>query len=162
MHKCKCKIIYQIYPVADFLRLRFDVDPCVFCKVADETLEHMFFFCPVSNIFWSETHDWLSLKIVGVPVLTLPHILFYMDDVDSSVLDLVNIIILMGKYHIHYSKWRSSKPSFVWFMNDFKLFFSSMKKIKSSVIARKMCSNTSQKLLFWFTSPCVPLLNDFP
>ena len=88
--------------------------------MADETLEHMFFFCPVANSFWSELHNWLSLKIDNIPNLTLPHILFYMDNIDSSVSDLVNMIILMGKYHIHCSKWRCSKPSFVWFINDFK------------------------------------------
>jgi len=40
------KIIYKIYPVADFLkkRFKFEVDPCAFCELADETLEHMFFF----------------------------------------------------------------------------------------------------------------------
>jgi len=38
--------------------------------------------------------------------------------------------ILMGKYHIHCSKWRCSKPSFVWFINDFKLFFYLTEKFK--------------------------------
>lgn len=98
------KIIYKIYPVADFLRRRFkfDVDPCVFCEVADETLEHMFFFCPVSNSFWSERHNWLSLKMDNIPTFNLSHILFYMDNIDSSVSDLLDMIIMMGKYQNDY------------------------------------------------------------
>lgn len=144
------KIIYKIYPVAEFLRRRFkfDVDPCVFCEEADETLEHMFFFCPVSNSFWSEIHNWLLFKMDNIPTINLSHILFYMDNLDSSISDLLNMIILLGKYHIHCCKWRSSKPSFVWFINDFKLFVSSLKKIQSTKIARKMCSVISKKLLF--------------
>ncbi len=95
----------KIYPIADFLRKRFKfaVDPCVFCEVADETLEHvlLLFFCPVSKGFWSDLHYWLSPKIEGIPTFDLSHILFYIDTLDSSICDVVNMIVLLGKYHIH-------------------------------------------------------------
>jgi len=76
-----------------------------------------------------------------------------MDNVDSSVSDLVNMIILMGKYHINCSKWRCS-PSFVWFKKIIKkFFFTSLKKIKSTKIARKMCIDISSKLLILINLP---------
>lgn len=53
-----------------------------------------------------------------------------MDYLNSSICDIVNMIILLGKYHIHCSK--NSKPSFVWFRNDFKLFFFQLKKKKKN------------------------------
>lgn len=144
------KIIYKIYPVADFLkkRFKFEVDPCIFCEAAEETLEHMFFSCPLSKTFWSDLHNWLSLKIDNIPSFNLSHILFYMDNVDPPSSDLVNMTVLMGKYHIHCSKWKSSKPSFLWFINNFKLFFSSLKNVQSSIIARKMYSDISKQVLF--------------
>jgi len=42
------EIIYKMQPTRSltFLekRFKFDVDPCVFCELADKTLEHMFCF----------------------------------------------------------------------------------------------------------------------
>ncbi len=53
--------------------------------------------------------------------------IFYTDTLDSSISDLVNMIVLMGKY-TYCGKWRYSKPSFVRFINDLKLFSFSLKK----------------------------------
>ncbi len=106
------KIISKIYPVADFLRkrLKSEVDSCVCCEAADGTLEHVFFSRPVSKGFWSDLHNWLSLKIDDIPTFDLSH-LFYVNTLDSSI-DMVNMIVLMGKY-FHFSKWSNSKPSFL-------------------------------------------------
>lgn len=142
------KIFHKVYPVAEFLknRFKFEVDLCTFCNSADETLEHMFFSCPVSRSFWLEIKNWLSLKISYVPVFEFSHILLYADNLKSNISDMINIIILMGKYHIHCTKWRNSKPSFLWFIHDFKLFFLSLKKLHSS--KRKICRDISEFLLF--------------
>ncbi len=124
------KIIYKIYPVADFLRKRFksEGDPCVFCEAAEETLDRVFFSYRVSEGFWSDLHHWLSLKMNDILTFDLSHILFYIDTLDSYISDMVNMIVLVGKYHIHRSKCSNSKPSFLWFINHLKLFFSSIKK----------------------------------
>ncbi len=47
------KILNKIYPVSEFLKKRFtfEVDLCSFCNNEDETLEHLFFLCPVSQFF---------------------------------------------------------------------------------------------------------------
>ena len=85
------------------------------------------FYAFLHNVF-GDINDWISLKINDVPPFELYHIIFYMDHPALSVSDTINIIILLGKYHIHCAKWRNTKPSFPAFINDFKLLFSSLKK----------------------------------
>lgn len=62
--------------------------------------------------------------------------------------DAVNIIVLLGKYHIHCSKRRGSKPSFLCFINEFKLFYSSLKKVTSLKSAKLISKQISLWLLF--------------
>ncbi len=143
------KVINKIYPVADFLKKRFgyEVDKCSFCGNDDETLEHLFFLCPTSHSFWCDIKSWICLKIEDVLPFKLYDIILYFEHPTLSVSDIVNVIILLGKYHIHCAKWRNSKPSFSCFINEFKVFFSSLKKLNNK-LAKKLSLNISCLLLF--------------
>lgn len=143
------KIINKIYLVAELLQKRFgfEVDKCSFCSDEDETLEHLLFLCPTTQRFWCDIKDWISLKIKDVPPFELYNIIFYMDHLTMSVSDIINIIILLGKYHIHCAKWRNSKPSFSCFINEFRLFFSSLNMIKNKY-TKKLSLDFSRLLLF--------------
>lgn len=147
--KTHFKIIINIYPVFEFLkrRFKFEVDLCSFCNSACETLQRLFFLCPVSAVFWSEIHTWVSRKINDIPQFDVSDVIFYMDNLHPSVSIVINIIILLGKYHIHCSKGRNSKPSFIWFLNDFKQYFMLLKKLKLSKSVR-ICDDISNFLLF--------------
>ncbi len=81
------KIIIKIYPVAEFLskRFKFEVSPCEFCHNSDETLEHVFFSCNVSQSFWTEIKNWLSLKMNEVPAFNISHVLFFVDNLSLSI-----------------------------------------------------------------------------
>ncbi len=59
------KICHKIYPVSNFLhkRFKFDKAGCAFCGFTDESLEHLFFTCPISCRFWSDVRYWLTLKM---------------------------------------------------------------------------------------------------
>lgn len=46
-----------------------------------------------------------------------------MDSLTSSVSDVINIILPLGKYHIPCAKWRDCKPSIPVFFSDFKIYF---------------------------------------
>lgn len=144
------KIVHKIYPVSTFLnsRFKFEVEPCSFCNLSDESLEHLFFSCPFSKLFWSNVRDWLLLKLTNIPAFKIYHILYYIDNLDSPISDLVNIIIILGKYHLHCSKWRGGKPSFPRFINEFKSFFLSPRKIQSGNMSIKICNDISKWLLF--------------
>ncbi|XP_024122537.1 uncharacterized protein LOC112143031 [Oryzias melastigma] len=129
--ECHFKVINNIYPVAEFLKKRFnfDVEPCVFCNSCDETLQHLFFSCQYSKEFWTNIRSWINLKL-DIPHFSISDVLIYMENLDISLVNLINIIILLGKYHIHCCKWRGNKPSFSCFLNEFKLYFKSLKCIK--------------------------------
>ena len=66
---------------------------------------------------------------------------------DHTVSDIINIIILLGKYHMHCAEWRNSKPSFSCFINEFRLFFSSLNMIKKNKYTKKLSLDFSRLLL---------------
>ncbi len=143
------KICHKIYPVSNFLhkRFKFDKAGCAFCDFTDESLEHLFFTYSSSCRFWSDVRDWLTLKMANIPVFNINHILFYVDGLDNSISDIVNIVFLLAKYHIHCCKWRDSRPCFEHFMNEFKLFYSSLRLLKNCR-APKISSDMSKFLVF--------------
>ncbi len=95
------------------------------CSVSEEPLEHLFFSCPVSNKFWADVKKRLSFKLDDIPNLDLSSNLFYVDNLNFVISDMITVIILLGKYHTLCCKWRHTKPSFVAFMNEFKMFYGS-------------------------------------
>lgn len=60
------KILNNIYPSNELLRLRFNVNHnnCCFCDNEIETTDHLFFHCVYSATFWEDLQDWLSTKIL--------------------------------------------------------------------------------------------------
>ncbi len=67
------KLCHKIYPVSNFLhkRFKFDKAGCAFCGFTDESLEHLFFTCPISCRFWSDVRYWLTLKMSNIPVFNI-------------------------------------------------------------------------------------------
>lgn len=55
--------------------------------------------------------------------------------------------MVLSKYHIHCARWGNSKPYFPGFINDFKFFFSSLKKTKSKY-AKHFYQGIAHLLLF--------------
>lgn len=145
------KIMFRIYPVSDFIqkRFHFDVDPCGFCSSFPETLDHLFFYCEVSSKFWFDIHSWLSVKMKTVSPITQQDVLFFKCDLNSSFSDVVNFVLLMGKYHIHTCKWKKCKPSFNIFLCEFVKMFQSLKCLKKlNRKSEKLCFSLSKYLLF--------------
>ncbi len=142
------KVVHTVHPVAEFLkrRLKCEADPCSFCHVSEESLEHLFFFCPVSKRFWSDVKDLLSLKLDDIPNFNVWPILFYMDNLNVVISDMIDVVILMGTCHC--CKWRDSGPSFMSFMNEFKMFFMALKKLYTCKLAKKINADFSHFLLF--------------
>ncbi len=84
----------------------------------------------------------------NIPVFNINHILFYVDGLDNSISDIVNIVFLLAKYHIHCCKWRDSLPCFEHFMNKCKVFYSSLRLLKKFG-APKISSDMSKFLVFY-------------
>ena len=89
---------------------------CTFCHQLPETVMHLFFDCKMVQSFWLALKKWLY------------HFCFLTLEIDKYVIifnaykdsfpDLVNSLILIGKYHIYIQKWLNEKPRFTKFISE--------------------------------------------
>lgn len=149
MKETHFKIINNIYPVGHLLkrRFKFEVDPCTFCNQEEETVCHLFYECRYSQDFWKDVRNWINLKL-SIPPLEVSHILLYMDNLASSSSMVLNIVLLLAKYHIHCCKWRGNTPSFPCFLNEFKMYYCSLITLKNWKTAIITSQSISKLLLF--------------
>lgn len=128
------KILNNYYPSAETLRGRFgyEVDPCDFCHENPERTEHLFFLCSVSRKFWQDVQRWLDNKISELEQFTIEDILIYNSKLTRDLSLLINLIIIMGKYHIHKNKWKKQLPNVNCFKNEFRMLLSSLNLVKNS------------------------------
>jgi len=92
--------------------------------------EHLFFLCSVSRKFWQDVHSWLKNKISEL--FTIEDILIYNYKITRDLSILINLIIIMGKYHVHKNKWKKQLPNVNCFKNEFSMFLSSLNPVKKS------------------------------
>jgi len=53
---------------------------------------------------------------------TILHFLMWQrDNLECKEQHIIQLFILLGRYHIHKKKWAQGKPNFPHFINDFKL-----------------------------------------
>jgi len=51
-----------------------------------------------------------------VPPIALQDVLFFKCDLNLHFIDVVNVVLLMGKYHIHSCKWKKNvSPPLIYF-----------------------------------------------
>lgn len=120
------KIINNYYPSAETLKKRFgfQVEVCVFCLEELHTIEHLFYSCTVTSQFWQNLYNWLNSSIENINPFDMNQILIYKNANELS--DMINIIIIMGKCHLHTCKWKIKKLSLVCFKNKLRSFYSSL------------------------------------
>ncbi len=87
---------------------------CDFCGVVKESVTHIFLQCIYSKLFWVDVPNFIS-RIFG----TIIHIGMY-DVIFFFV--LTQLIILLGKYHIHAKKWAKAKPKCEHFLKEIKQY----------------------------------------
>ena len=66
------KIFHRVYPVKSLVVQRFKVnieDICAFCKISPETINHLFWDCPKTHIFWKELSNYLQRKVMTLLTL---------------------------------------------------------------------------------------------
>lgn len=144
------KILNNYYPSAETLRGRFgfEVENCEFCQNDPEKTEHLFFLCSFSKTFWENVHAWLSNKINDLKQFTIEDILLFKSKLTKETSILINLVIIMGKYHIHKSKWRKQLPNLKCFKNEFKMYLSSTNLIKNTnQTAEKICEAVEEFLI---------------
>ena len=70
-------------------------DKCTFCDNESETLDHLFFYCSISNIFWTNFEKYLFTLTKKSLVLSVQDIIL---GIVTSPCPLMNYLILVVSY----------------------------------------------------------------
>ncbi len=119
------KILHRIYPVKElFERFKLDMEnSCDFCGVVKESVTHLFFQCIYSKLFWVDVSNFISRMFGTIIHIGMYDVIFFIQDtIDSrsTIYFLTQLIILLGKYHIHAKKWAKAKPKCEHFLKEIK------------------------------------------
>ena len=82
---------------------------CTFCQISEETIEHLFWACPIINKFWQNLNICLQPYIDMSNSLNAPYILLGIYNDNSS--DLLNLIIIIAKRYIYAQKCKDKQPT---------------------------------------------------
>ena len=119
------KILHRYYPAKHYL-LKFKKDICVncsFCEVSPETMVHLFWQCSYSNKFWKDVSRYIIDNIYSDFALCWENVLLGFVNHKSNKhkeFFVINLIIILAKFHIHKSKFSHKKPLFLIFENETK------------------------------------------
>ena len=83
---------------------------CSYCRLQDETINHIFVECKFAIKLWSDLRHYCQRSFV-IPILNPQSATFGFFEIDPDLVILLNHILLLYKYYI-YSSRDSSKLSF--------------------------------------------------
>ena len=81
--------------------------------------------------FWKSLEDYILFKTTHTVSLEGKHIITYFECIDSTLGNIVNLFILLGKFHIHKAKFSKSTPCFKMFLIETDMYFESLKLVKN-------------------------------
>ncbi|KAK2833784.1 hypothetical protein Q5P01_017673 [Channa striata] len=107
------KILHNIYPTNSNISHFVNIGTaCEFCKSEKEDIKHLFFECCHTKLFWRKMELYFATKTTHTIKLELKAIILdYMNN-NQEIQYIVNLFILIGKFHIHKSKFSKTLPSF--------------------------------------------------
>ena len=102
-----------------------------FCSLSTETVTHLFLLCPIVQNLWIDVCNFIINNIVEEFKLFWRDVLFGLFDSDRikgkpNETFIINLFILLAKFHIHKSKFSHSKPLFLIFENETKQYIKSI------------------------------------
>ena len=109
MKETHYKVLNNIYPSKELLRLHFNIDDniCTFCENDIEAKDRVFFSCGVIQTFWINLHKWIKQKIVSFPIsISKDYVTFGMI--------CCNVILCLEKIFIHKNRILKSSPKFMY------------------------------------------------
>ena len=104
---------------------------CDFCQTEVESLEHLFFHCDVTKIFWKSLSSWLIKQKITTTFLTLENVLFGVFNAMDDFL-ILNHLILLAKFYIYKCKLDIKHPSLNVFIAKIRATFQIEQKIASN------------------------------
>lgn len=128
------KIIHKCYPVKNNLKkLKHGIDlSCSFCKDSTETMLHLFWNCRYSRFFWKDLITFTNNNIKKEKNLKIHigNVLFGFTNYKTSENNeyyIINLLILMAKFHIHKCKFSNQKPFFFLFVKEMEQYIKVIK-----------------------------------
>ena len=101
---------------------------CTFCKSFDESIFHIFCECDIIQDYWNEVESLILQKTGRIIPFTSKNIIF---GITSSHIDVktINVLILIGKYHIYKQKLRNLRPCANGFKRELEYYINTEKII---------------------------------
>ena len=96
-----------------------DSSQCDFCSGTDN-LEHFFFYCPVSNLFWIQFSDWLKTSLQVCKSMSVLEILLGVTNVQADWFYWLNFTVIIAKYFISKCKQKVTEPCLAGFIKVLK------------------------------------------
>ena len=90
---------------------------CTFCASAKEDYFHFFFDCQVSQGIWSKLHDLIAMNMIEHPFLEYSNIMI--NRVHKNSNNFMNLLCLIAKQHLYYSKIQNKQPNAKVIINEF-------------------------------------------
>ena len=108
------RILYKALPTNRYLFFRRIVDNanCTFCKNAEETITHLFWYCPQVQMFWNDFITLLTDNCTHIYNLTMSEELVIFGVKNKVKTDKIfNFILLSAKYYIYCCKFKENIPN---------------------------------------------------
>lgn len=118
------KILHKMYPVKHFLKKfkpYLNIN-CSLCAVHPETVSHLFWKCHFSSKLWKDVVKFINDMVYKDFVLLYEHVLFGFYPNDRKLHEkayLINLLIILTKFHIHKCKFLDRRPLFTVFYKEF-------------------------------------------
>jgi len=116
------KILNRIFP-CNYMLKKWAISSTDRCLCGEiDTIEHFFYYCKNALAFWKQVEKWFSLKFnVNIPLkildilMGIPHM-----KTQDKLLDILNFIIIHGKWFIYRGRKEDKMPCFASFRRYFK------------------------------------------
>uniref|UniRef100_A0A8C5H190 Reverse transcriptase zinc-binding domain-containing protein n=1 Tax=Gouania willdenowi TaxID=441366 RepID=A0A8C5H190_GOUWI len=129
------KILHKYYPANHFMtKFKRDIDVnCCFCGTHPESVQHLFWSCSHSRIFWKDFSQFIIVHLYKDFSLKWEDIVlcFFRNYSKENAFVLINLMIILAKYYIHKCKYTSQKPTFIHFHCDIINYINLIKKSKN-------------------------------
>ncbi len=127
-------MIHKFYPTKQHLsKMKNDTDVnCTFCQKHPETYSHLFWSCEFTYKFWRDLHKYVTDSIFADFHLYYKNIIFgfhNFNQKDNKAFFLINMLLLLAKFHIHKAKFTNRKPELFVFLKELQQY---MRTIASS------------------------------
>lgn len=95
--------LWTLWLFGNVVKFKRDINTnCSFCEDHPETVLHLFWYCSHTKTFWQN----------------FSRFIFYKSQSKDKMCFIINLLILLAKFHIHKCKFSTKKTYFVLFLHE--------------------------------------------